>query len=85
MARAETGGVSQIEHRINRRTLLACGGLGYLTYAATEEIAVSKASIEAEERKATDARTKIAKIRGLEDELEKAGAPYTPGRLPVWQ
>ncbi|NDD70026.1 MAG: hypothetical protein EBZ29_11840, partial [Synechococcaceae bacterium WB9_4xC_028] len=27
MARAETGGVSQIEHRINRRTLLACGGL----------------------------------------------------------
>ena len=27
VARAETGGVSQIEHRINRRTLLACGGL----------------------------------------------------------
>ena len=26
MARAETGGVSQIEHRINRRTLLAPGG-----------------------------------------------------------
>ncbi len=26
-----------------------------------------------------------ARIRGLEDELEKAGAPYTPGRLPVWE
>jgi photosystem II stability/assembly factor-like uncharacterized protein len=25
-----------------------------------------------------------ARIRALEDELEKAGAPYTPGRLPVW-
>jgi hypothetical protein len=25
-----------------------------------------------------------AGIRALEDELEQAGAPYTPGRLPVW-
>jgi hypothetical protein len=25
-----------------------------------------------------------ARIRTLEDELEQAGAPYTPGRLPVW-
>ncbi len=26
-----------------------------------------------------------ARIKGLEDELENAGAPYTPGRLPVWE
>jgi len=26
-----------------------------------------------------------ARIRSLEDELEQAGAPYTPGRLPVWE
>jgi photosystem II stability/assembly factor-like uncharacterized protein len=26
-----------------------------------------------------------ARIRALEDELEMAGAPYTPGRLPVWE
>jgi hypothetical protein len=25
-----------------------------------------------------------ARVRSLEDELEEAGAPYTPGRLPVW-
>jgi hypothetical protein len=25
-----------------------------------------------------------AKARTLEDELEKAGAPYTPGRIPEW-
>ena len=25
------------------------------------------------------------KSEKLEDELEQAGAPYTPGRLPVWQ
>ncbi len=24
-------------------------------------------------------------IKGLEDQLEAAGAPYTPGRIPVWQ
>ncbi|MCU0305262.1 MAG: hypothetical protein MUC56_14515 [Thermoanaerobaculales bacterium] len=26
-----------------------------------------------------------ARIRALEDALEAAGAPYTPGRLPVWE
>jgi photosystem II stability/assembly factor-like uncharacterized protein len=26
-----------------------------------------------------------SRIHSLEDELEKAGAPYTPGRLPVWE
>jgi photosystem II stability/assembly factor-like uncharacterized protein len=26
-----------------------------------------------------------ARISALEDELETAGAPYTPGRLPVWE
>ena len=26
-----------------------------------------------------------ARIHSLEDELEKAGAPYTPGRLPIWE
>ena len=26
-----------------------------------------------------------ADIRKLEDELEAEGAPYTPGRLPVWE
>jgi hypothetical protein len=26
-----------------------------------------------------------ARIRVLEDELEQAGAPYTPGRMPVWE
>ncbi len=25
------------------------------------------------------------RIRAVEDELEAAGAPYTPGRLPVWE
>lgn len=25
------------------------------------------------------------RIRIVEDELEKAGAPYTPGRMPVWE
>jgi len=24
-------------------------------------------------------------IKGLEDKLEAAGAPYTPGRIPVWK
>ena len=24
-------------------------------------------------------------VRTLEDDLERAGAPYTPGRLPVWE
>jgi photosystem II stability/assembly factor-like uncharacterized protein len=26
-----------------------------------------------------------ARVKGLEDDLEKAGAPYTPGRMPVWE
>ncbi len=26
-----------------------------------------------------------SRIHSLEDELEQAGAPYTPGRLPVWE
>jgi len=26
-----------------------------------------------------------ARIRALEAELEAAGAPYTPGRRPVWE
>jgi hypothetical protein len=26
-----------------------------------------------------------SRIRAFEDELEAAGAPYTPGRLPVWE
>ena len=26
-----------------------------------------------------------SRIKSLEDELEQAGAPYTPGRLPVWE
>ncbi len=26
-----------------------------------------------------------AQVRSLEGELEEAGAPYTPGRLPVWK
>jgi hypothetical protein len=26
-----------------------------------------------------------ASVRRLEDELEAAGAPYTPGRMPVWE
>jgi len=26
-----------------------------------------------------------ARIKGLETELETAGAPYTPGRIPVWE
>ncbi|MEX1312402.1 MAG: hypothetical protein AB1Z65_18430, partial [Candidatus Sulfomarinibacteraceae bacterium] len=26
-----------------------------------------------------------ARIGRLEDELEAAGAPYTPGRMPVWE
>jgi hypothetical protein len=25
------------------------------------------------------------RIRALEDQLERAGAPYTPGRMPVWE
>jgi hypothetical protein len=26
-----------------------------------------------------------ARVRDLEDDLERAGAPYTPGRMPVWE
>jgi hypothetical protein len=26
-----------------------------------------------------------ARVRRLEDELEESGAPYTPGRMPVWE
>ena len=32
-----------------------------------------------------DLRQVDARIHRLEDELEAAGAPYTPGRLPVWE
>ena len=32
-----------------------------------------------------DLRRVAAQVHSLEDELEAAGAPYTPGRLPVWE
>lgn len=31
------------------------------------------------------ATTFVADIHTLEDALEQAAAPYTPGRLPVWE
>jgi Tfp pilus assembly protein PilO len=54
---------------IGAGTLLACGALGYLTYSAKEQIELRVREIEAENKKVTDARTKIAKIRGLEDDV----------------
>jgi len=33
----------------------------------------------------TDLEDVDARIRTLENALEAAGAPYTPGRMPVWE
>jgi len=30
-------------------------------------------------------KSETAGLLDLEDRLEAAGAPYTPGRIPVWQ
>jgi hypothetical protein len=32
-----------------------------------------------------DLRTVHARAQAFEDRLEKQGAPYTPGRMPVWE
>jgi hypothetical protein len=33
----------------------------------------------------SDLQQADAQVRVLEEKLEEAGAPYTPGRMPVWE
>jgi photosystem II stability/assembly factor-like uncharacterized protein len=76
----------QARMSLKGRTDLIVGSLWVTTSAptGTYERAYTEAH-DAFGKVLADLKAVHERVRALEDQLERAGAPYTPGRMPVWE